>query len=74
MERKRLTVDEIIKQFNKKFPMRKCFVCGTKKVCTNFTEYAWRFKNKFCCSYTCYRVLEKKVLEKKTAKTTLMSK
>ena len=74
MERKRLTVDEIIEQFNKKFPMKKCSVCGTEKVCTNYGEYAWKLKDKFCCSYKCFRVLEKKALEKKQSKLHLMSK
>lgn len=74
MERKRLTIDEIIEEFDKKFPMRKCVVCGTEKVCTNYSDYAWKLNGKFCCSYTCFRVLEKKALEKRTEKKTLMSK
>lgn len=47
------------------FVVKKCSVCGETNVYwCNMKEYQWIFKGKFCCSYTCYRKLEKPYIEK----------
>ena len=74
MEHRRLTIKEIAQDLDNKLPMHKCVVCGTQKVCMNYGEYAWKLNNRYCCSYSCFRVLEKKMLEKKSSKLHLMSK
>ena len=49
-----------------KLRARKCAVCGSEFLIMNFEEYAWRFQGKLCCSYTCFRKLEKPLIEKYT--------
>lgn len=38
---------------------RKCVCCGTVRYVTYLREWKWKFRNKFCCSYTCMRKMEK---------------
>ena len=54
---KQLTLREIAEQLEKNFVSRKCVICGEEKICTNYSEYAWKIESKFCCSYHCFRIL-----------------
>lgn len=37
-----------------------CINCGTEKVCLNFSDWGYKFGNKFCCSYHCMREMQRK--------------
>ena len=46
-------------------PVKKCVVCGTSKVCLNFADYVYKINKRYCCSWTCYRKLQKEIEVKK---------
>lgn len=52
-------------QLGIKFSKRKCICCGETVVRLDFSQWGYKFGNKFCCSYHCMREMQQKYKKEK---------